>query len=95
MCSPRNIASRRSATPHSLGELGQQLQGLVGDPVLRVVEVEPGALGDQALPPFRIVGEELTKVPLADLGVVLLERLPSRATPEGGLGRVLAHEPAA
>jgi hypothetical protein len=34
-------------------------------------------------------------VSLTDLSVMVLERLPGRAAPEGGLRRLLAHEPAA
>ena len=44
MCSPANIASRRAATPASVGEREQEPERLVGDAVLRVVEVEPGGL---------------------------------------------------
>ena len=38
--SPRNIASMRSRRPRLLGQLQQQLERLVGDAVLRVVEVD-------------------------------------------------------
>ena len=54
----------------------QQHQRLVGDPVLGVVEEEAGALGDQALAAAGVLGEELAQVPLADLAVVVLQRLP-------------------
>ena len=74
MCSPRNIASRRSATPHSVGQGGQQREGLVGDPVLRVVEVEADGLGGQALAALGIGGEQVAQVRVADLCVVPLER---------------------
>ena len=65
-----------------VGELREQLQRLVGDPVLRVVEEEAGALGDQPLAAVGILGEQVAQVPLADLAVVLLEGLPGRALPE-------------
>ena len=60
-----------------LRQLDQQLQRLVGDPVLGVVEEEAGALGDQALAAVGVLGEDLAQVAVADLGVVLL-RAPSR-----------------
>ena len=65
--------------PALVGELGQQLQRLVGDPVLRVVEEEPGALGDQPRAAVGVLREQLTQVPVPDLAVVLLEGLPGRA----------------
>ena len=65
-----------------LRELGEQLHRLVGDPVLREVEEEAGALGDQPLAPAWVLGEQITQVPPADLTVVLLESLPRRAFPE-------------
>ena len=66
MCSPANIASRRScdaalarrASPSST-------QRLVGDPVLRVVEVEAGAVGDEPLAALRVAGEEVAQVAVA------------------------------
>jgi hypothetical protein len=44
--------------------------------VLRAVQVESGHLRPQALAATRILGEQITQVPPADLGVVLFERLP-------------------
>jgi hypothetical protein len=52
---------------------------LVGDPVLRVVEVDAGRLGAEALSSSGILGEEVTKVPLGHIGVVELQGLPGRA----------------
>ena len=59
-----------------VGELQEQLQRLVGDAVLRVVEVEPGALDGEALAAAGIVGEELAQVRVPKLLVVRRERLP-------------------
>ena len=70
MCSPANIASRRSSTPRSAGQLAEQQQRLVGDPVLGEVEVEAGALGDQPLAALGVGGEELAQMGAADLLVV-------------------------
>ncbi len=41
------------------GQLAEQQQGLVADPVLREVEVEAGAVGDQALAALGVGGEEV------------------------------------
>ena len=60
-------------------EGGEQGDRLVGDPVLRVVEVEAHGLGGQALPPVRIGGEQVAEVHARDLGVVALERLEAVA----------------
>ena len=54
----------------------QQRQGLVGDPVLAVVEVQASALGGQALRPSRVVGEQVTQVAVLDAGMVGKDRLP-------------------
>ena len=40
-----------------LGQLQQQAHGLVGDAVLRVVEVEPGCLGAEPLAARGVLGE--------------------------------------
>ena len=47
-----------------LGELEQQPQGLVGDPVLGVVEIDPGSFDRQLLAALGILGEELAEVRL-------------------------------
>src|SRR5262249_30755251 len=62
--------------PALAGQLAEQQQRLVGDPVLREVEEEPGAVGDQALAALGVLGEELAQVALADLGEVRLEAPP-------------------
>ena len=74
--SPRNIASIALAEPDSSASAQQQRERLVGDPVLRVVEVQAGALGRQPLAPARVRGEQVAEVDVADLLVVPLERLP-------------------
>ena len=79
MCSPANIASRRSSTPHSLASSAEQQQRLVGDPVLGEVEVEAGAVGDQPLAALRVGGEEVAQVLALDLGEVLLAAPARRA----------------
>jgi hypothetical protein len=66
-----------------VGELAEQLQRLVGDPVLRVVEEESSALGGQALAAAGVLGEDLSQVAAADLGVVALEGLPGLGLAEG------------
>ncbi len=61
-----------------LGQLEEEPQRLVGDAVLRVVEVDAGALGGEPLAAGRVLGEEVAQVCRADLGVVALERRPGR-----------------
>ncbi len=61
---------------------GQQLDRLVGDPVLRVVEVEPGALRDQALAATGVRANSVAEARVADLGEVALQRLPGVALGE-------------
>ncbi len=82
MCSPANIASRRSSTPRSRASCAEQHHRLVGDPVLGEVEVEAGAVGDQALAALGVGGEEVAQVPALDLGEVALERLPGGRLPQ-------------
>src|SRR5262245_1843289 len=49
----------------ALGELHEQLHGLVGDAVLGVVEVDPRGLQDQTLTAPWIRGEQLAQMQLA------------------------------
>ena len=67
-------------------EVDEQAHRLVGDPVLRVVEVQPGRLGGHPLTAFGIVGEQLAEVHVADLGVVARQRRPRRAARAGWRG---------
>ena len=73
-----------------VGELREQLQRLVGDPVLGVVEEEARALGDEPGAAVGVLREQLTQMAIADLAVVLLEGRPGRPLPEL---RFRAHEP--
>ena len=59
-----------------LGQPEQQMNRLVGDAMLRVVEIETGGLGGQTLAAARVVGEELAKVPMANLLVMISQGLP-------------------
>ena len=52
-------------------EIEQEREGLVGDPVLRVVEEEPGRLDREPLGSIGIGGEELAKVASLDCAEVL------------------------
>jgi hypothetical protein len=62
--------------PALLRQLPEQRQRLVGDPVLRVVEEQAGALRGEALSAAGVLGEDLPQVALAKIGVVPLEGLP-------------------
>ncbi len=68
--------------PALLGERDQERDGLVGDPVLRVVEVEAGRLGGQPGAAVRVVGEQFAQVTPGELAVVGLEPPPALAFAE-------------
>ena len=72
-----------------LGELDQQPQRLVGDAVLGVVEIDPGALDREALPALGIIREELPQMQALSPLVVLLQRFPSRERAQRGSPRWL------
>ena len=67
-------------------EVEQQPEGLVGDAVLRVVEVQPGGLGREAGAPVGVVGEELAQVAGGQPGVVQREGVPGRGLRRGSGG---------
>ncbi len=67
-----------------LGQLDEQPDRLVGDPVLRVVEEEADRLGGQALAAAGVLREEVAEVLALQLREVLLERLPRGALAERG-----------
>ncbi len=69
--------------PGLLRQLQQQLDGLVGEAVLGVVEIEPHGFGGEALPPARVVFEELAEVQISYLVKMPGEGLPGRAFGEG------------
>ena len=70
-----------------LGELDKKGKRLVGDAVLRVVEVETAGLGGKSLTTGRISGEEFLEGCLGDLVAVFSEGFPG-----GELGGVLHGE---
>ena len=65
-----------------LGELGEELEGLVGDAVLGVVEEDATELGGVAGSASGIVGEELAELLGLEGGVVVGEGLPGGALAE-------------
>jgi hypothetical protein len=69
--------------PRFLRELEQQLEALVGDPILRVVEVDADGLGRHPLAALRIARKELAQVQRPHAPVVSFERLPGRARVRG------------
>ena len=77
--SPRNMASMRSRSPDSWASCKQQSQGLVGDPVLGIVEIDPGGFDRQPLAALAILGKELPQMDALDLLIVLLEQRPGGA----------------
>ena len=65
-----------------LRKLKEQADGLAGDSVLRVIEVETQGLQREAFAALGILREELPKVQIADLGAMLLQRVPGRPVTE-------------
>ena len=62
-----------------LRQLQEQLEGFVGDAILRVVEEDAHRLGRHPLAAPWVIREELPQMQSPDLLVVGLERLPGRA----------------
>ncbi len=61
-----------------LGQLQQELQRLVRDPMLRVVKEQSGGLGREPLAASGVGGEQLPEVPVAHRLRMSLECLPGR-----------------
>jgi hypothetical protein len=57
-------------------ELQQQSEGLVGNAVLRVVQMQSGTFDHQAFAASRIVGEEVPQMRILDLLVMRLQSVP-------------------
>ena len=65
-----------------LRKLEEQPDCFAGDSVLRVVEVETQGLQREAFAALGILREELPKMQTADLGAMLLQRVPGRPVAE-------------
>jgi hypothetical protein len=76
--------------PRLLRQLDQEVDSLVGDPVLRVVEVETSALGGEPFAPRWVAGEQIAQMKVADLCIVLLQRHSGGAVLKGE-GRAHRH----
>ena len=74
--------------PGLLGERDQQVDRLVGDPVLGIVEVQARRLCPEPLAAARVLGEQVTEVNVADLRVMALERGPGRTLAQRRRGRL-------
>ena len=68
------------------GQVDQERQRLVGDPMLGVVQDEIAGSGGQTGRPLGVVGEELAQVEIADVAEVRCEGLPLRSA-----GRIERH----
>ena len=65
-----------SAQAGFLGQLQEELEGFVGDAVLRVVEVEAHGLGRHTLAAFGIIRKKLAQMQLTDTLMVSGESFP-------------------
>ena len=63
--------------PRFLGQAEQELDGFVGDAILRVIEEEAGGLDGHPYAALGVVGKELSQMCAANVLVMGLERLPS------------------
>ena len=82
MCSPRNIASTWLAQVAGVGERREPRDRLVGDAVLRVVEVPARDLGVHVVAARRVRVEQVAQVLRADGRRVRFERAPLREIDE-------------
>ena len=64
------------------GQLEQQAQGFVGNPILGVVQVQTGAFDGQPCPTLWVIGKQLPKMNIFDFLVVRLQGFPG-----GGIDR--------
>ena len=62
-----------------LRQLQEELEGFVGDAILRVIEVDAHSLGRHTLAACGIIREELPEMQVPDLPIVRFEALPGRA----------------
>ena len=65
-----------------LGQSQEQLEGLVGDAILRVIEEDAQVLCRHPLAALGIIREQLSKVQIPDLLMVSCQCLPGRASGE-------------
>ena len=64
------------AQPALVCELQEQTHRVVGDPVLRVIQVQSSSVQREAIRAPGIGGEQLAQVQATDLGAMPLERSP-------------------
>ena len=65
--SPRNMASMRPRKSGFLGQLQEQFQGLVGDAILRVIQVQADRLDRHALAACGIIRKKFAQMQLTDI----------------------------
>ena len=64
------------AQPDLFGQTDEQCQGLVGNPVLRVVEINAGGLGVQPIAASGVAREQLAQMHAADALAMRFQSLP-------------------
>ena len=62
-----------------LRQIDEEAEGLAGDAVFRIIEVDPRCLGGHLFAAPRIIREQLSQMQIADLVIMGLESLPDRA----------------
>ncbi len=83
-----SLAPEHGVDPRSQADLLRQLQEkldrFVVDPILRIIEVDPGGLGRHAFASARIIAEEFPHVDVPNFPIMGFETIPGRA----GRGRL-------
>src|ERR1019366_8443478 len=81
------LSVKRGLSPRGhagfLGQPDQQAQGLVSNPVLRIVEIQTGRLGDIAGTAAWVIGEQGTQMKMLRLLIMLRERPPGSGLGQG------------
>jgi hypothetical protein len=62
--------------PALASQLDQQAHGLVGDPVLGIVQIQARGFGGEPCPTLWVIGEQLPQLGVLDFFVVVLKRFP-------------------
>ncbi|VVN63754.1 hypothetical protein PS685_04434 [Pseudomonas fluorescens] len=74
-----------------IGEVDQQIAGLVGDQVFRVVQKQPAAAQGEFFKTFRVAVKRVTHAEVLHAGTVKFQRLPSGQSGNVVRGAVVRH----
>ena len=66
-----------------LGQADEELERVIGDPVLRVIQEQPDGFDRHSLAALRVIGEKFSEMQLADFFVMRGEGFPGAALGQG------------